>query len=185
MNSCPLRNVCKCIDSVVLLCLLTHLTLGRHIFSVTSFLSKPWLWLAEEHLLHSELECQPLKDTGTSITRGNGNKIVRCHSFASASPQGHIIAFNKALRRNIAHNVLGCKVLWCRAAEQEQPWPQETLGYDQLCCWENLRFVAAAQTFWRTAEPLRHQRFGSSNRHGDRVLQSADLLSYLRPNTPV
>lgn len=184
MNSCPLRNVCKCIDSVVLLCLLTYLT-GRHIFSVTSFLSKPWLWLAEEHLLHSELECQPLKDTGTSITRGNGNKIVRCHSFASASPQGHIIAFNNALRRNIAHNVLGCKVLWCRAAEQEQPWPQGTLGYDQLCCWENLRFVAAAQTCWRTAKPLRHQRFGSSNRHGDRVLQSADLLSYLRPNTPM
>lgn len=44
--------------------------------------------------------------------------------------------------------------------------PQETLGYDQLCCWENSLFVAAAQTCWRTAEPLRHQRFASSNRHG-------------------
>lgn len=185
MNSCPLRDVCKCIDSVVLLCLLTYLR-GRHIFSVTSFLSKPWLWLAEEHLLHSELECQPLKDTGTSITRGNGNKIVRCHSFASASPQGHIIAFNNALRRNIAHNVLGCKVLWCRAAEQEQPWPRRRHLATTSCV------VGKTRVLWQQPKPA-DERPSLSDTNAlhpatdtvVRVLQSADLLSYLRPNTPM
>lgn len=160
------------IDSVVCLCLPKYLT-GRH-----------------EPLLHSSLECQPLKHTETSVTRFSGSKsafmIVRYHSFACASPSGHIKASHGALRRNIAPgNIVECQFLWCRAAEQEQPQPQETLGYDQLCVWEKLFLVAAAQTCRGTTEPLRHQRFASSNRHDDRVLQSADLLSYLRPKTPI
>lgn len=179
------------IDSVVCLCLLTYLT-GRHDCLSSCFISaKALVWLSEEPLLHSELECQPLKDPETSVTRFIGSKspfmIVRYHSFACASPWGHIKAPNNALRRNIAPgNVLECQLLWCRAAEQEQPQPQETLGYDQpLRCWEKLFLVAAVQTCRRTTEPLRRQHYASSNQNGDRVLQSADLFSYLHPKTPM
>lgn len=158
-------------------CLLTYLT-GRHDSLSRCFISvRAVVWLSEEP--PAALWAGMSTAEETSVTRFRGNEspfmIVTYHSFAYASP----FASNNALSRNVAPgNALECQLPWCRAAEREQPQPQETLGYDQLRCWEKLFSVAAAQTCRRTTEPVRHQRFASSNQHGDRVLQSADLLLF-------
>lgn len=49
-----------------------------------------------------------------------------------------------------------------------------------IVLWEKVAFMAAAQTQWWTALPRRHKPPTSNNRTlRDRLLQSADLFSYL------
>lgn len=61
------------------------------------------------------------------------------------------MVYDNALRDNTApDNALQCTVLWCRAAEKEQRWPQETDDYDQLCFWEKL-------LLWQQPKPADEQ----------------------------
>lgn len=61
------------------------------------------------------------------------------------------MVYDNALRDNIApDNTLQCTVLWCRAAEKEHQWPQETDDYDQLCFWEKL-------LLWQQPKPADEQ----------------------------